>query len=57
MRYKPTQKQETHNRVIKAAEGSFKKAGYSGIGVDGLARDAGVTSGAFYGHFAKCSDL
>ncbi|HEY8097367.1 MAG TPA: TetR/AcrR family transcriptional regulator, partial [Methylobacter sp.] len=24
---------------------------YSGIGVDGLAKEAGVTSGAFYGHF------
>ena len=27
--------------------------GYSGIGIDGLAKNAGVTSGAFYGHFAS----
>jgi len=51
MRYKPEHKAQTHQRIVAAAERSFKKNGYSGIGIDGLAKEAGVTSGAFYGHF------
>ena len=51
MRYKPEQKEQTRQRIIIAAAQSFRKAGYSGIGVDGLAKGASVTSGAFYGHF------
>ncbi|OUR73183.1 TetR family transcriptional regulator [Methylophaga sp. 41_12_T18] len=51
MRYKPEQKKETHQKIIAAAGRSFRKNGFSGIGVDGLAKEAGVTSGAFYKHF------
>jgi len=51
VRYKPGQKEQTRERIIEAAGRSFRKGGYSGIGVDGLAKEAGVTSGAFYGHF------
>jgi TetR/AcrR family transcriptional regulator, transcriptional repressor for nem operon len=39
--------------MIAAACRSFRKNGFSGIGGDGLAKEAGVTSGAFYGHFAS----
>ncbi|VAW61451.1 Transcriptional regulator, AcrR family [hydrothermal vent metagenome] len=53
MRYKADQKAQTRQRIAAAAGRSFKKNGYSGIGVDGLAGEAGVTSGAFYGHFAS----
>ncbi len=53
MRYTSEQKEQTRKRIIEAAGRSFKKGGYSGIGVDGLAKAAGVTSGAFYGHFAS----
>ncbi len=51
MRYKPEQKEQTLERIVAAAGRSFKKSGYNGVGVDGLAKEAGVTSGAFYGHF------
>lgn len=51
MRYKPNQKEQTRERILEAAGRSFRKGGYSGVGVDGLAKEAGVTSGAFYGHF------
>ncbi len=51
MRYKAGQKDETRGRVLAAAGRGFRRHGYAGIGVDGLAREAGVTSGAFYGHF------
>ena len=52
-RYKADHKEQTRERIISAAGRCFRKGGYSGIGVDGLAKEAGVTSGAFYGHFAS----
>jgi TetR/AcrR family transcriptional repressor of nem operon len=51
MRYGPEHKQEAHARILNAAGRGFRRLGFGGIGVDGLAREAGVTSGAFYGHF------
>ena len=51
MRYNDGQKLETYERILQAAKRCFKKDGYNGIGIDGLAKEAGVTSGAFYGHF------
>lgn len=44
-------KQLTRQRILDAAGRGFRKAGFGGIGVDGLAKEAGVTSGAFYAHF------
>jgi AcrR family transcriptional regulator len=51
MRYQPDHKQEARARMTEAAGRGFRRSGYGGIGVDGLAKEAGVTSGAFYGHF------
>lgn len=51
MRYKSGHKEETRARMIAAAGRGFRRKGFGGIGVDGLAKEADVTSGAFYGHF------
>jgi TetR/AcrR family transcriptional regulator, transcriptional repressor for nem operon len=51
MRYAPAHKEEARSRILSAAGRGFRRLGYGGIGVDGLAKEAGVTSGAFYGHF------
>ena len=51
MRYKAGHKEDARGRVLAAAGRGFRRHGYAGIGVDGLAREAGLTSGAFYGHF------
>ena len=51
MRYAPGHKEEAHARMLAAAGCGFKRKGFGGIGVDGLAKEAEVTSGAFYGHF------
>lgn len=51
MRYKAGHKDETRARMIAAAGRGFRRKGFGGIGVDGLAKEAEVTSGAFYGHF------
>jgi AcrR family transcriptional regulator len=44
-------KVQTRDRITKAIGRSFRKNGFSGVGVDSLAKGAGVTSGAFYVHF------
>jgi AcrR family transcriptional regulator len=50
------QKRETRQRILDAAARGFRKGGFGGLGVDGLAKEAGVTSGAFYVHFKSKSD-
>lgn len=47
------QKQQTRQRIADAAGRGFRQGGFGGIGVDGLAKQAGVTSGAFYVHFGS----
>lgn len=44
-------KEQTRARILAGAARSFRGHGYGGAGVDGVAREAGVTSGAFYAHF------
>ncbi len=48
-----TKKEETRQRMIEAAGRSFRRFGFAGIGVDGIAKSAGVTSGAFYAHLGS----
>jgi len=53
MRHKGIDKEQTRQKIHEAASRGFRKHGYAGIGVDGLAKAAGVTSGAFYSHFGS----
>jgi TetR/AcrR family transcriptional regulator, transcriptional repressor for nem operon len=55
MRYKPEQSGETRRRVLDAAGREFRAHGFGGVGVDGLAKAAGLTSGAFYSCFRSKS--
>ena len=55
MRYKPGHKEESRVRILEGVGRGFRRYGIGGIGVDGLAREAGVTSGAFYSHFTSKS--
>lgn len=50
-----SKKEETKKRMVDAASRSFRQFGYGGIGVDGIAKEAGVTSGAFYAHLGSKS--
>ena len=45
------QKKQTRARILAGAGRTFRSHGYEGSGVDGVARAAGVTSGAFYSYF------
>jgi TetR/AcrR family transcriptional repressor of nem operon len=52
-RYAPGHKEQARARILAAVGRGFRKRGYGGVGVDGLAKEAEVTSGALYGHFAS----
>lgn len=43
--------EDTKTRIMKAINRGFRSRGYNGVGIDALAKEAGVTSGAFYGYF------
>jgi TetR/AcrR family transcriptional regulator, transcriptional repressor for nem operon len=53
MRYPADQKAKARAALLRAGTRSMKVSGFNGIGVDGLAAAAGVTSGAFYSNFAS----
>lgn len=49
-------KNETRTRILDAASRLFRQEGYGGAGIGPLAKAAGVTNGAFYGHFKSKSE-
>jgi TetR/AcrR family transcriptional repressor of nem operon len=51
MRYPPGQKAKAREAILNAGAPALRVNGFNGIGVDGLAAAAGVTSGAFYSNF------
>jgi AcrR family transcriptional regulator len=57
VRYRQEHKQATRQRIIKTAGRRFKMDGIDGSGIAALMRDAGLTNGAFYTHFASKDDL
>ena len=56
-RYSAEHKQATRQRMIETAGRRFKSDGIDGSGVAALVSDAGLTNGAFYGHFSSKDDL
>ncbi len=53
MRYSRQHKHETHERIVKTASVKLRERGAHGIGVADLMKDAGLTHGGFYAHFAS----
>lgn len=56
-RYTPDHKDATRRRMIEKSGRRFKRDGFDGAGISALVADAGLTNGAFYGHFASKDDL
>jgi len=56
-RYRPEHKDETRRRLIETSGRRFKRDGFDGAGISALVADAGLTNGAFYGHFTSKDDL
>ena len=46
-------KQETHERIVDVAARTIRRQGYAGVGVADVMKDAGLTHGGFYAHFAS----
>jgi AcrR family transcriptional regulator len=57
VRYGPEHKQATRARMLGTAGRRFKTDGLDGAGIATLVADAGLTNGAFYGHFSSKDDL
>jgi TetR/AcrR family transcriptional repressor of nem operon len=53
MRYPADQKKRAKQAILQAGARALRTSGFNGIGVDGLAASAGVTSGAFYSNFSN----
>jgi len=51
MRYKASYKKQTHEKILEAAGRLFREKGFSGVGVDAIMSEAGLTAGGFYAHF------
>lgn len=46
-------KEETHERIVGVAARAIRRSGYDGTGVADIMKEAGLTHGAFYSHFAS----
>ena len=49
----PSRKEQTHERIVEAAARALRKGGFGAIGVADIMRQAGLTHGGFYAHFAS----
>jgi AcrR family transcriptional regulator len=49
----PSRKEATHERIVEAAARAIRRSGYDGTGVADIMKDAGLTHGGFYAHFAS----
>lgn len=46
-------KEASHERIVAAAGRAIRRSGYDGTGVADIMKEAGLTHGAFYAHFAS----
>jgi TetR/AcrR family transcriptional repressor of nem operon len=54
MKRSPTSRKDaTHDRIVEAAARAIRRSGYGGTGVADIMKDAGLTHGGFYAHFAS----
>src|SRR6202040_3133491 len=53
MGHSQADKDESHDRIVRAAAARFRKTGVEGIGVADLMKDAGLTHGGFSRRFAS----
>jgi len=49
----PSRKALTHERIVDTAARAIRRAGFAGVGVADIMKEAGLTHGGFYAHFAS----
>src|SRR2546421_4013330 len=57
MGHSRAEKDKSHDRIVRVAAARFRQAGISGVAVADLMKEAGLTHGGFYRHFASRDDL
>jgi TetR/AcrR family transcriptional regulator, transcriptional repressor for nem operon len=57
MRYRPEHKDEVHGKIVKDGARRVRAEGLTGAAVSAVMRDAGLTHGGFYKHFASKDEL
>jgi TetR/AcrR family transcriptional regulator, transcriptional repressor for nem operon len=57
MRYQPEHKVEIHQKIVKDASRRVRAEGITGAAVSAVMRDAGLTHGGFYKHFAAFEEM
>jgi TetR/AcrR family transcriptional regulator, transcriptional repressor for nem operon len=57
MRYPAEHKQQTHERIVRAASRRFRSRGTEGAAIADLMRDLRLTHGGFYRHFGSKEGL
>ena len=57
MRYPEEQKQDTHDRIVRAAARRFRSNGETNVAIVDLMHDLKLTHGGFYKHFNSKQDL
>lgn len=50
-------KEITHTRIVETAARAIRRSGYSGTGVADIMKEAGLTHGGFYAHFASRDEM
>ncbi|PKO24809.1 MAG: TetR family transcriptional regulator [Betaproteobacteria bacterium HGW-Betaproteobacteria-8] len=48
-----SRKEITHKRIVETAARAIRRSGYDGTGVADIMKEAGLTHGGFYAHFAS----
>jgi AcrR family transcriptional regulator len=48
-----SRKELSHERILDVASRAIRRAGYRGVGVADIMKEAGLTHGGFYAHFAS----
>ena len=48
-----TKREQTHARIVEAAARALRREGFAGVGVADVMKQAGLTHGGFYAHFAS----
>ncbi len=57
MQAKPSRREITHDRIVETAARAIRRAGYQGVGVADIMKEAGLTHGGFYAHFPSRNAL
>jgi AcrR family transcriptional regulator len=53
LRATQSRKEASHERIVEVAARAIRRSGYDGTGVADIMKEAGLTHGGFYAHFAS----